>query len=466
VTTRPRAERLLLVLTPAVAMATVAVGLRLGARGDLRAAIVRAAPAAAGGTGLAWQILVFDEERGAREPASGLELDVLARAGNASATWHGVTNADGVAEALLALPSADGVSLEVRSGGVVLARGAAEPRPALEEHTAGSAGWLRFARREGPVALDVALLGARAAPDFPADLQVRATDAVSHAPLGSSVVSIDSDSSLHPVPGATGTTDARGWVHLLAVPVGLAVTATLHARAPDGRTGEWIGGLYMSPGAPSVTTEPRVEPNAPLRLGITMPTARSAAYVEIDDARGRAWAAAQPLTLRPDGTAHTDMEAPGLAPGLYWAVASADPESNAALGAGTIARPFFVALSDEAALAFGTEREACAPPRDVRETRSALGPCLALSAIVPAARWTAIDGFVAQRALDRDARSKGLAVALGALAIAIALEALLLLRAAAGGGAGRGNGRARTVAVAVLVGLLGFALLAAFIVRV
>jgi hypothetical protein len=466
VTARPRAERLLLVLTPAVAMATVAVGLRLGARGDLRAAVVRAAPAADGGNGLAWQILVFDEERGAREPAGGVVLEVLARAGDASATWRGVTNADGVAEALLALPSADGVSLEVRSGGAVLARGAVEPPPAIEERAAGGAGWLRFARREGAVALDVALLGARAAPGFPADLQVRATDAVSHAPLGSSVVSIESDSSLQPAPGMSGTTDARGWVHLVAIPVGLAVTATLHARAPDGRTGEWIGGLYMSPGAPSVTIEPRVQPHAPLRLDVTMPTARSAAYVEIDDARGRAWAVAAALTLRPDGTSHAAVEAPGLAPGLYWAVASADPESNASLGAGTIARPFFVAASDEAALAFGAEREACTPPRDVRETPSALGPCLALSAIVPAPRWTAIDGFVAQRALDRDARSKGFAVALGALAVAVALEALLLLRAAAGGGAGRGIRRARTVALAVLVGLLGFALLAAFIVRV
>jgi hypothetical protein len=465
VTTRPRAERLLLVLTPAVAMAAVAVGLRLGGRGDLRAAVVRAAPTAAGGAGPAWQILVFDEERGAREPASGLALDVLARAGDASATWHGVTNADGVAEALLALPGADGVSLEVRSGGAVLARGNVEPPP-IEKRTAGDAGWLRFARREGPIALDVALVGARAAPGFPADLQVRATDAASHAPLASSVVSIENDSSLQLAPGASGTTDARGWVHLVAIPVGLAVTVTLHARAPDGRAGEWIGGLYMSPGAPSVTVEPRVEPDAPLRLGVTMPTARSAAYVEIDDARGRAWAATLALTAGPDGTTHADVEAPGLAPGLYWAVASADPSSNASLSAGTIARPFFVASTDEAALAFGTEREACAPPRDVRETRRALGPCLALSAVVPAARWTAIDGFVAQRALDRDARSKGLAVALGALAVAIALEALLLLRAAAGGGARGGNRRARTVALAVLVGLLGFALLAAFIVRV
>ena len=75
-------------------------------------------------------------------------------------------------------------------------------------------------------------------------------------------------------------------------------------------------------------------------------------------------------------------------------------------------------------------------------------------------RWIALDGFADAARPDREARARGLAVALGALAIAIALEALLLCA-----GGGRGAAR-RTVAVAALVGLLGLALLAAFIVRV
>ncbi len=153
------------------------------------------------------------------------------------------------------------------------------------------------------------------------------------------------------------------------------------------------------------------------------------------------------------------MQAPGLAPGLYWAVASADPAGAALLGAGTIARPFFVAPSDDAALSLGMDREACAPARDPRETGDAVSSCLALSSIAPVPRWIALDGFAMQRALDREARARGVAVAVGALAIASVLEGMLLVRAAA-------NSRTRTVAVAVLVALLGFALLAAFIVRV
>jgi hypothetical protein len=462
VTAPSRVERLLLVLTPAVAMTAVAVGLRLGGRGVLRAAVVYGARPAGAGRDLAWQVVVFDEDQSVREPVAGLAIDVLAQANGASARWHGLTSADGVAEALLPLPGAggagQGVGLEVRSGPAVLARGDAAPPTALPA-AGGQSGWLRFARREGSIALDVAALGQRVAPGFPAELWVRATDATTHAPMSGVAVALEPDTSLTVGPaGAGGRTDSRGWLRLVATPVGLAVTMTLHARSPDARSGEWIGGLFMSPGAPSLDVTERAEPGAAIALGVVMPTARSAAYVEIDDAKGRAWAAAPALIAQADGTSAARVEAPGMAPGLYWAVAAADPASAAALTAGTLARPFFVASSDEAALALGTD-VACAAPRDPRETASALSSCLALSTIVPAPRWMALDGFVMQRALDRDARAKGLAVALGALAIAVVLEATLLLRASAGG-------RARTVAVAVLVGLLGFALLAAFIVRV
>ena len=459
-----RAERFLLVLTPAVAMTAVAVGLRLGSRGGLRAAVVYAAPMAAGARELAWQVVIFDEDQGMREPVAGLDIDVIARVKDVRAAWRGVTNTDGVAEAGLAVPGAEGVELEVRSGANVLARGSAgppPPGPPANPRATEPTGWLPFARREGPVALDVAALGQRVAPGVPAELWVRATDATTHAPLAGVVVALDDDTSLAVGSGvpAGARTDSRGWVRVVVTPVGLAVTLTMHARAADARAGEWIGGLFMSPGAPSLDVTRRAEPGAAIPVRVTMPTVRSSAYIEIDDARGRAWAAATPLTARPDGSSVAEVQAPGLAPGLYWVVGAADPASASALSSGTLARPFFVAPSDEAALGLGTDREACAVPRDPREVGSALSSCLALAAVAPSPRWTALDGFVMQRALDREARERGLAVALGALAVAIVLEATLLLRASAGG-------RARTVAVAVLVGLLGFALLAAFIVRV
>ena len=455
-----KGERLLLVLTPAVAMTAVAVGLRVGARSEVRAAVVYGAPAAAGARQLAWQVVVFDEDQGAREPVAGLPVSAAARAGDATFEWHGATNADGVAEMLLALSGKDGLELEVRSGARVLARGDSRRPPELARGGPQS-GWLRFARRDGTIALDVAALGQRVAPGYPAELWVRATDAATHAPLRDVAVALESDTSLKIAPSAPGSgrTDSRGWVRIVATPVGLAVTMTLRAKSSDGRSGDWIGGLFMSPGAPSIEVAPRTAPGAPIALALSMPTTRNTAYLEIDDASGRAWAATPPLTAGSDGLPTAHVQAPGLAPGLYWAVAAAGPGSAAHLGAGTLARPFFVASSDEAALSLGTDPTACVPSRDPRETASAVSSCLALSAIVPVPRWVALDGFAMQRALAHEARQKGLAVALGALAIAVVLEATLLLRAAAGG-------RGRTVAIAVLVGLLGFALLAAFIVRV
>jgi len=446
-------------------MTAVAIGLRLGARGGLRAAVVYGAAPAAGAQELAWQVVVFDEDQGMREPVTGLDVSV-AYAGNGAAQGRGVTNADGVAEVRLDRAGREGVPLEVRSGDAVLARGGVEPPPApsTQPPRAAQTGWLPFARRDGPLRLDVAALGQRVAPSFPAELWVRVTDPTTGAPVGGVAVALEDDTSLAiaPTAPAAGRTDARGWARVVAIPVGLAVTLTLRARSPDARTGEWIGGLFMSPGAPSLDVARRAEPGAPIPLGVTMPTARSTAYVEIDDAAGRAWAAAPALTAGPDGRSLASVLVPGLAPGLYWAVAAADLASAAALSAGSIARPFFVASSDDAALALGTD-PACAPPRDPRDTASAISSCLALAPIRPTPRWVALDGFVMQRALDQAARAKGLSVALGALAIAVVLEATLLLRAGARGGAG---GRLRTVAVALLVGLLGFALLAAFVVRV
>ncbi len=472
VTSRSRGERWLLVLTPAAAMTAVALGLRFGASGALVAAEVRGAPPSGARTGLAWQIVVFREERGAREPVGGLELDAVARAGDAAALWNGKTDEDGVAEALFALPAAQGVWMQVRAGRTVLAEGACDP--ALAEgrvDPASASGWLPFARREGAIALDVAVLGHWVGPGFPAELWVRATDAATRAPLGGVAIDLENDSSLARVPPGTETaTDSRGWAVITAVPAGLAVTATLRARSRDARTGEWIGGLYMSPGAAKLETRRRWEPAQPPEFDIVAPTSWPNAYIEVDDGRGRAWAAAPALVAQHDGTSSAAARAPALAPGLYWAIVSEDPTGAAALSAGTIARPFFVASTDEAALAFGTDREACVPPPDPRETSNALSSCLALSSMPPVPRGLALDGFARAREVDREARAKGRAIAVGALVAAMLLEAVLLFRAATARAVGAAPTspsaeRFARVAVAVLVGLLGFALLAAFIAR-
>jgi hypothetical protein len=477
-----RAERLLVVLAPAAAVAAVALGLRIGAGSAVRAAVVYGTPASGAGTGLAWQVVAFDEDHGIREPAPGLGLDVIAQSGWHEARWHGVTGEDGAAEMLLppldpASPTAPpDLHLEVRAGGVLLAAGDAATPSALAR-IAPASSWARFSRREGAVVLDVAVLGQRVATGFPASLWVRATDASSHAALAGVDVEAERDSSFQPAASHV-TTDARGWAHVVAMPVGHAVGVVLHAKASDGRTGEWAGGLYVSPGAPQLLVDERVPPGQDVGIDLVVPTVRTTAYVEVDDARGRAWAAVVPVRGPAGEMPRATILAPPLAPGLYWAVAAGDPAGASELGPGTIARPFFVAADDDAALAMGTDPSTCAPPGDPRDAPRVRAVCLALAAATPVPRWTALDGLVMQHARDAQKRAHGLTIGLAAIFVAVLLETVLLLRAAASSrarlraaaqeeGAPQAQlvGRAGTVALALLVALLGFALLAAFLAR-
>jgi hypothetical protein len=259
--------------------------------------------------------------------------------------------------------------------------------------------------------------------------------------------------------------------------MGYGVALLLHAHGPDGKTGDWAGALFVSPGAAQIVARDRYAPEEQPLLDVVVPNVRRIAYLEIDDARGRAWGAALPLETSDGAMPRAGVRAPKLAPGLYWAVASSDPTGAAQLGPGSIARPFFVAESDEAALAFGTDAE-CSPPRDPREVHRVLGVCLALAGATAIPRWTALDGFAEKRSRDARRRARGLSIALGAIAVAMLLETLLLLRAAHGArvrllastseereALGAPGGRAGNVGIALLVALLGFALLAAFLAR-
>lgn len=473
-------ERLLLVLTPAVATAAVALGLRLGAPSEVRAAVVYAAPTAHDRAVLAWQVVVFQQDNGAREPAEHLDLDVLARGDEHAERWHGTTNEDGIAEAILPLsgPLSGGhrLQLEVRTGDTVLAAGEAAAAPAVDPQLLASM-WMPFVRRTGAIQLDAVVLGTRASPGFAATFYVRATDVATHSPVVGASVELEMDASVA-LGSPIARTDSRGWTEFIATPVGLAVMVTLHAHAAEGRAGEWIGDLTMSPGAAQVETRHRWGPDEDPEVDLVDPTARKSAYVEVDDSRGRAWAATVALTARVDGTSRVGVHVPRLAPGLYWAIASTAPFGIAEAETRTARRPFFVAANDAAALAFGTDPQACTAPPDVRESSRALCACLALSAEAPIPRWMALDGFSSQTARDLGRRASGLRIALGAIFVAVLLEMALLLRVVAASRArfpvdAEDDDAARRIAparwlgvlIALLVALLGFALLAAFLVR-
>ncbi len=472
-----RAERWFVVLTPAAALALVALSLRMGAPSTVRAAVIAGAPTSGAGTGLAWQVVVFEEAHRIREPVSSCGLEVTAHRRDGSARWSGATNRDGVAEMLLRLPGADEVTLEVRAAGALLASGQASPPPAIVRSPPASA-WARFARREGRIVLDVAVLGQRVASGFSANIWVRATDAATHLPLAGVTVEAEHDSSLS-VTSSDALTDARGWANVVATPIGHSVALTLHAHGALGQAGEWAGALFVSPGGSEIVARDRYAPDEEPTIEVVVPNERPTVYVEIDDARGRAWAGAIDLTLATvgaDGLPRATVRVPKLAPNLYWAVTSGDPLGAAHLGPGTITRPFFVAETDGLALSFGTDAQECDPRRNPMEQARALALCLALAAAPPTPRWTALDGFRGKHAHDVAARAHALGLALAAIGIAAVIEGLFLFRAARrtsgrwisvaagdeGDPARRVAERAWTVGVAVLVGLLGLALLAAF----
>ena len=89
----PNGHRIAIVLTPILALATLAVGMRVGARRATHAAIVYGAPAAEGASTRAWQVVTLVEDTGGRETEARAGLTVHARAKTGAksvdATWHG-----------------------------------------------------------------------------------------------------------------------------------------------------------------------------------------------------------------------------------------------------------------------------------------------------------------------------------------------------------------------------------------
>jgi len=274
------------------------------------------------------------------------------------------------------------------------------------------------------------------------------------------------------------TTDDRGWAHITATPMGYSVGLVLHAKSKDGHVGEWAGGIFVSPAGSGIVAKDLYAPDEAVTFDVIVPTVRTTAYVEIDDAVGRAWGAAVPIPATLDATPKATVTGPKLPPGLYWIATAGDAAGASALGPGSVARPFFVAKDAASALAFGTDPSTCVAPGDVRDAPRVVSVCLSLVAPTPLTRWVAVDGFVYKRQRDAMQRARGVAIAGGAILLAILLETVLLLRMAAlaraelkaaertdEAGGSHLVGKGWNVVAGVLLAMMGFALLGAFLVR-
>jgi hypothetical protein len=457
--TRPgslaRLERAAIGATPVIALAIVALGLRIGAGTRDRGALVYARPPGHGRGGLAWQIVAVAEEGGVREVLPDAVVDMTASMQGKHATWHGKTNADGVAEAWLDLPDVkwgDEVALDTRAGdGEVLGEGVVK-WPAAPDVAPPLEGAIPPTRTSGPLTIVVFLRDGRLVPGSPETVSVRVVDEATRK--GREDVAL----TFVPEPGvAVARTEARtskdGWADVRVTAEFLSASWTIEAKA-GGDVGSWYGALPVAPGAAGAELPALVPPAKAYPLALVVPPATRRLYVEVDDAWGCDFAAAVDASSA-SGSGAVGVTLPALAAGDYWLVTSSDARGAEALTGSTVARPFVVAEGGQGSTAHDVHRPGA-----------------------PFARFLALDGLVKPHARAAVRRRRGVWIVLGALALAAGLEVLLLLRAAArargrlarlsaatedagGEGPGLEPDAAGGIAVLVLATILGFVLIAA-----
>jgi len=467
----PRRRTALVVLAPLVSVATLMIGLRIGAGHAVKAASVFAAPpgkppAPGAPTPLAWQILTYLEDRGVRETVAMPDLTVIARSKGKEARWTGASNADGIAEASLAIPDlspGDPVEIEVHAAGErePLARGTVDTQrvswsPVLDPERAAA----RPSRSEGAIGIDVVVEGESLVVGSETSVWARVT-----VPDGDPArVSLEVTPEPGLVVGGRPKVSCGGWAELRVTAQAHVVGLRIDAK-DDTRRGVWFGALPVAPGAFFVSA-PRFVPEGKSETAVLVaPNPRDVVYAEVNDERGRVFAAALPLrTEAGDPVPRARFEMPPLAPGLHWIVVSGEPRGAERLSGATIAKPFLVGGAPDV-----RPEEACS-----------LGPWLARRPASGFPRWLAVDGMATRGAENRARHRAGLFIGLVSLAAAAILEVLLLTAAAREARAtmlladleDHDSARARVTAkppggslvIGLLVAVLGFALLAALLI--
>jgi hypothetical protein len=448
-------ERAAIGATPVVALAIVALGLRIGAGTRDRGVLVYGRGPGHGRAGLAWQIVLVAEEAGVRDVLANTAVDVTASARGEHATWHGETNAEGVAEVWLDLPGVswgEPITLEARAAdrevlgeGVVKWPAAREIAPPLE-------GALPATRIMGPLSIAVFLRDGKLVPGSPETVSVRVVDEATRTGREDVALTFAPEPGLR-VARSEVRTSKGGWADVRVTAEFLVAGWTALAKSGD-ETGSWYGAFPVAPGGAGVELPRVVPPEKVFPLAFVVPPATRRLYVEVEDVWGCDFAAAVDASSA-SGSGAALLTLPALAAGDYWLVTSSDARGAEALTGSTLARPFVA----------GEGPERSTDP-DVRRPGA------------PFARFLALDGLLRPHARAAVRRRRGVWIVLGALLAAAGLEALLLLRAAArargrlarlseatedagGHGPGLEPDAAGGIAVLVLATVLGFVLIAA-----
>jgi hypothetical protein len=465
-----RFRTFVLVVTPLVAVLVLVLGLRVGAKGAVRAATVYGAPPAKGSTVVAWQVVTFLDDRGVREATAmkGLEVTATTKSGK-KASFRGDTNVDGVLEVALdvldrspppggeelhLVVTGPGESLPLAEGDVRVPEG---PFGSGEDSTRATP--VRATKRTG--SLEVELFVADQVLVVGAEVQavVRVRDANGKTIEGAELTVV-------PEPGV----DAKGFSRTCADGFGFGelyalfhtTGLTVNAKTADGREGSLFAALPVAHGATPVEAPREVRERESFAATVRAPGTRNVAYAEVDDAYGRVFAL--PLDLLPDARGpKATFTVPGLPAGNYWLVTSGDPRGAEKIEGSTVARYFRVGKHVE-------DTQACAARADL-----AMHPGRGF------VRSELLDGLESRRRDDTKREHLGLGMALVGLLAAAVIETLLALQAvrearetiegavreAEGEAAAQKmtkRASAGSVAVGIAIVVLGFALLAVLLV--
>ncbi|MEO8798338.1 MAG: hypothetical protein ABI551_10665 [Polyangiaceae bacterium] len=440
-----RADTWVIILAPALSFATLAVGLHVGSSGETIAAVVEGAPPAGDDMRIAWQLRVYRSDRGVREVVAHEALSITVEHSGHTSTVDTTTTDDGVAELVAPLPGVrggDDVILTIRRArdGLVLASGHTTV-PSFPVRGAESKGALRYYSRDGALVLDVSAESGALPGALPGILSVRAHDASGQPVVGAQLAFDPNDLGLT----EPATTEAGGWANVTAV--GL-LTGELRITATKGDlNGTWNGAIPVKLGAIRAVIGP--EPANPARKTLTLTRATTSAttiYVEIDDARGRAWAATPTLTPTPaGGSVGAQLSLPtDLATDHVWVVTGTSPDSAKTLAAGTMA---------------WMQLDETSPSPEALGARSLVKPGTF-------GRTTLLDGFALANERANQRKKKGLTIAIGALVAGAIVESIAILRGAAKGSAVKASwitGKMGTVVIGVGLAIVGFFMLAAFV---
>jgi len=392
-----------ILIVAVMSIATVAIGLRVGAGETVRAAILIGSSLPHGGGRAVWQLRAQDDD-GRTRTAATTPFVLIARSRGVERTINSATNVDGVAEIALDVPDlswGDRIELDVRDDrSAVLASGVAAwpkvaPAAVMFEHTI-----LRPSRFEGALHMRVAVLGGALAPNQAGRVWVTTTSN-GEAPRNVRMdvtpdLGIEVDKPFAP------STDASHAGVIEIVARGHLGGIALHAHDELGREGDWYGMLPIAAGAMHVVAPLDAEPGI-VHTTITSASARTLAYVEVNDDVGRAFATMLTLTGEPP-SANASFEL--RTPGRSFIVVSGEPDGAANVAGATRALPIWIGAN--------------APTEaDLAEVSAQAFP-----------RFVALDGFDAKHAALAARRKRGRFIALGALALGSLLETLLLLLAA------------------------------------